>query len=124
MRSITGGKGKDDPTAEKTLGELRKGLSEGQRKIVATVVGHIERELIDILPELQAGIATSAASGSATFTLQIARAKKGRFKADISARVRTPREKLELDMHVGSDGQLSLGLPKGWIDGEGNEGEE
>jgi hypothetical protein len=80
-------------------------------------MGHVERELIDVLPELNAGVQTSAASGSFSTTLQIARAKKGRFKASISARVRSPREKLELDMHIGNDGQLELGLPKGWDDG-------
>jgi hypothetical protein len=124
MRSIEGGKGQEEPMEGQTLAQLRKGLPDGQRKIVGAVIAQIERELIDILPELNAGVQASAASGSATFTLQIARARKGRFKAEIAARVRTPREKLELDMHVGTDGQLSLGLPAGWIEGEGNEGEE
>lgn len=124
MRSIQGGasSSSDSPTS---LEDLRKGLTAGQRKIVKAVVGHIERELIETLPELNAGVQTSAASGSFTSTLQISKAKKGRFKAEIGARIRVPREKLELDMHLGSDNQLELGLPAGFgDDGGGEAGEE
>ena len=100
---------------------IKGGLSEGQSQIIETVMNHVRSELVEILPELQAGIATSAAGGSFSCTLQIKPAKKGRFKATVGARVRSPRESLELDMHVSDDGQLSLGLPPGWADGDKGE---
>lgn len=113
MQAIQGGNSSEGGGAQ-TLKDMRAKLTPGHRKIVAAVIDHVERELIEVLPELNAGVQTSAASGSFTTTLQISKAKKGRFKADIGARVRVPREKLELDMHIGDDGQLSLGLPTGW----------
>lgn len=108
---------------ERSLKDMRATLSDGQRKIVQTVLGHIERELIDTLPELNAGVKTSAASGSFSVTLQVKHQKRGRFVASVGARIRTPREKLELDMHLAEDGQLSLGLPDGWDEAEEGDGE-
>lgn len=93
---------------------MRKALSEGEAKIVTTVIERIERDLIEALPELNEGVNTAAASGSFSSTLQIKSGKRGRFKATVSSRVRTPREPYEIDMHVSDDGQLALGLPEGW----------
>lgn len=91
-------------------------LSPGQRKIVTSVTAAYQRELIEALPEIQAGVQTSGAQGSFTTTLDIKHAKKGRFKALLKPRVRRPREATEFDMHIDADGQLSLGLPAGWQD--------
>jgi len=105
----------------KDLAQLRKELPAGQKKIVSAVMAILERDLIEVLPELNAGVQTSAAQGSWSPTLQIKKAKQGRFSATLGSRVRTPREKIELDMHIDTDGQLSLGLPKDWDDGAGLE---
>lgn len=101
MKSIQGGK-------------APSGLTKGQQEIVQRVMDHVQAELIAVLPELNAGIQTSGSGGSFSCTLDIKPAKKGRFSARVSARVRTPREPLELDMHIASDGQLELGLPPGF----------
>ena len=111
MRALRGGKAEDEPT---TLAELRKTLPKGHRAIVKLVLEKIEEELIDVLPELNAAVQRGNGEGSFSTTLQISRAKKGRFKATVSAKVRSPREKIELDMHIDADGQLSLGLPAGF----------
>jgi hypothetical protein len=102
------------PEGPKDLAQLRKELPAGQKKIVATVMAILEKDLIEVLPELNAGVQTSAAQGSWSPTLQIKKAKKGRFSATLGSRIRVPRESVELDMHVDDDGQLSLGLPQGW----------
>lgn len=105
-----------NPDAPKDLAQLRKELPAGQKKIVSAVMAFLERDLIEVLPELNAGVQTSAAQGSWSPTLQVKKGKKGRFSATLGSRVRFPREKIELDMHIDDDGQLSLGLPKGWDD--------
>lgn len=97
------------------------GLTAGQRKIVQAVTSQFQRELIEALPEIQAGVQTSGAQGSFSTTLDIKHAKKGRFKGVLRPRVRRPREATEFDMHIDSDGQLSLGLPAGWQDDPGEE---
>ena len=102
------------PDGPKTLEQLRKEMTPGQKKIVAAVMQVLEKDLIEVLPELNAGVQTSAAQGSWSPTLQIKQAKQGRFAATLGSRIRVPREKVELDMHIGNDGQLSLGLPKDW----------
>ena len=107
-----------------TLAELRKMLSVGQRKIVDHVIKHLERELIDALPELNDGVQTSAAQGSFSATLSIKKAKKGRFSGTLASRVRTPREPIEIDLHIDDSGQLSFGNPAGWDTAPGSEGEE
>jgi len=99
-----------------TLKDLMAGLTLGQRKIVATVTNQFQRELIAAFPEIQAGVATSGAQGSFSVTLDVKHAKKGRFKGTLKPRVRRPREATEFDMHIDTDGQLSLGLPDGWQD--------
>ena len=114
MRAIKGGKS-DEPT---TLADLRKALPKGHREILKVVLASIEGELIDILPELNAAVQRGNGEGSFSSTLHIKKAKKGRFKAIVKARVRTPREPIELDMHIDADGQLSLGLPEGWKEGD------
>jgi len=105
------------------LRELRQSLPESQRKIVQEVMAHIESELIDAFPELNMGVQTATASGSFSATLQIKGGKRGRFVGKVSARVRTPREPFEIDMHIDDDEQLSLGLPTNWNEGEGEGGE-
>lgn len=108
-----------------TLDALRKAMTPAHKKIVRTVLATVERELIEALPELQEGVNTSAAEGSFSCTLAIKKAKKGRFVGKLSARVRTPREPTEFDFHVADDGQLELGLPAGWDDGNNDdEGDE
>ena len=92
------------------LEELRKGLTEEQLRIVGKVMEYTEIELIESLPELNAGVNTSAAKGSFSMTLSIAAAKKS-FRATVSSRIRVPREPYEIDMHL-DDGQLALGLPE------------
>jgi hypothetical protein len=66
---------------------------------------------------LNAGVNTAKASGSFSSTLQVSKAKRGRFSGKLSTRVRTPREATEFDFHVGDDGQLQLGLPPGYGEG-------
>ena len=116
MAFARGGSGSATAAAieHSSLKDLRASLPLGQRKIVAAVVERFERELIGALPELNAGVNTAQAEGSFSTTLKVVKAKKGRFKGSLSCRVRTPREPYELDMHIDDDGQLSLGLPKGW----------
>ena len=98
----------------KDLAQLRKELPKGQRKIVQYVMEHLERELIDALPELNDGVQTSAAQGRFSATLTIKKAKKGRFLGTLASRVRTPREAVEIDLHIDDSGQLSFGNPEGW----------
>lgn len=93
-------------------------LTTGQRKIVKMVLAHIESELIATLPELNQGIQNSTSGGSFSVTLNIKPAKRGNFKATVAARIRSPREALELDMHLGKDDQLTLGLNEGWDEEE------
>ncbi len=108
-----------------SLKELREGLSKSHRKIMKAILPEIERELIDSLPELEDGVNTSGASGSVSITLAIRAGKRGRFLGKLSARVRTPRESIEFDFHVGDDNQLELGLPPGWDEGTvGDEDED
>lgn len=92
------------------LKELRAALPHDAAAIVKRATEHFERELITAWPELTAGIRTSASEGSFSATLQITSAKKGRLKGKMTARVRTPREALEIDMHLDTTGQLALGL--------------
>ncbi len=106
-----------------TLSELRKTLPTGQRKIVQYVMEHLERELIDALPELNDGVQTSAAQGSFSATLAIKKAKKGRFLGTLASRVRTPREPIQIDLHIDDSGQLSFGNPDGWEPDGGDGGE-
>jgi hypothetical protein len=110
-----------EPTS---LEALRAALPPGQRKIVRVVVGHFERLLIEKLPELNAGVNTAQASGSFSATLQIAKAKKGRFAGKLSSRVRTPSEPIEIDLHLDDANQLTLGLPPSWDGGADAEAEE
>lgn len=107
-----------------SLEALRKALTPAHKKIVREVIAVVERELIEALPELQDGVNTAGASGSFSCTLGIKKAKRGRFAGTLSARVRTPREPTEFDFHIAEGGQLSLGLPKGWDDGDEDDGEE
>lgn len=101
----------------RSLTDLRATLTPSQRKVVRVVADQFERELIESLPELNAGVRTAQASGSFSSTLQVKKAKRGRFAAKFSTRVRTPREAVEIDLHLADDGQLSLGLPPGYDDG-------
>ncbi len=106
-----------------TLAELRKQLPPGQRSVVKQVMAHMEREVIESFPELNDGVQTSAAEGSISLTLQVKAAKNGNFKGTVSTRVRSPREPLQIDMHMGDDNQLALGLPDPDPDqGEGEAG--
>ena len=105
-----------DPGVEPgtSLKDLMAGLTAGQRKVVVAVSAQFQRELIEALPELQAGVKSSGANGSFSVTLDVSHAKKGRLKGMLKPRVRRPREPTEFDFHVDDDGQLSLGLPSGW----------
>lgn len=123
MRSIEGGAAGSRSEA-KSPAEQLKALPKGEQQIVRAVMAHIQQELVDTLPELRAAVAAAAKGASFSTTLQIAKAKKGRFKATVGARIRAPREALELDMHVDDSGQLALGLPSGWNEGgEAGDGE-
>ncbi len=103
---------------ELSLADLRARTSAPHLKVVKAAVAAFERRLLEKFPEVQAGVASSAASGSFTATLEVRKAKKGRFVGALKARVRTPIEPIEFDLHIGRDGQLSLGLPAGW-EGDG-----
>lgn len=102
-----------------SLKELMESLTAGQRKVVQSVTATFQRELIDALPEVEAGVKTSGAQGSFSVTLDVKHAKKGRFKGLLKSRVRRPREPVEFDFHVDTDGQLSLGIPEGWSEDPG-----
>lgn len=112
-------------TAIDGLEKLRKGLTGPERKIVRFVVAQYERDLIESLPELNEGVQTAEAEGSFTDTLQIKKGKRGRFKAKLTPRVRIPRESTEFDLHIGTEGQLELGLPADYDDNPdpGGDGE-
>ncbi len=107
-----------------TLAERRAALSPAQKKMAKAVLEAVEAEFLMALEELNAGVATSARTASFSATVQVKGAKRGRFRATIACRVRTPRDPVELDMHVGEDGQLSLGLPKGYTEDAGDAGDE
>jgi hypothetical protein len=98
-----------------SLTELVAALPPNDRKIVKALIDPIMRELILALPELNAGVKTTARQASLSATATIKGAKRGRFRGTVTVRVRTPRDPHEIDFHL-DNGQLSLGLPKGWQD--------
>jgi hypothetical protein len=77
-----------------------------------------ERELIASLPELAAGVQTSGRAGSFSTTLALKGGKRDRILGKLGCRVRTPREPIEFDFKLTPDGQLELGLPDGYDDGD------
>lgn len=109
-----------DPSGDgpRSMKDLMADLSAGQRKVVQAVTAEFQRELIEALPEVEAGVRTSGAQGSFSATLDVKHAKKGRFRGTLKCRVRRPREPAEFDFHVDDTGQLSLGLPDGWSDND------
>ena len=122
MEAIQGGKAE-----QPALDDLRRSLTAGEKKIVRAVVAQYERDLIEALPELNAGVNTADAEGSFSSTLSVKAGKRGRFKGMLAPRVRVPKEKTEFDFHLNDDGQLDFGLPSGWQDeptGSGSAGEE
>lgn len=66
-------------------------------------------------------VRTSAAEGSFSCTLQVKSAKKKRLKATMTARVRNPREPLEIDAHLDDTGQIALGFGPEPEDDDGEE---
>jgi hypothetical protein len=106
------------------LEKLRQSLTTGQRKAIRAVINQAERELIDAWPELTEGARSSARQGSWTVTLDLKAAKHdGHFLGKLNPRVRVPKEPTEFDFHEADNGQLELGLPKGWDDGGGQAAE-
>ena len=98
-------------------------LAKGQQAVVEAVVKQFRSELIETFPELNLGVQTSAASGSFSATLSIVKARKNRFSGKLKCRIRTPREPLEIDMHLDEDQQLSFGAPtEGWEDDDSDVG--
>jgi hypothetical protein len=79
------------------------------RPIVETVETYFGKELSDCIDELNQAVQVGDGQASFSTTLQIKRAKNGRFKATLTSRVRAPRVPVEIDMHV-EDGQLVLGF--------------
>lgn len=108
------------PQPGTSLKELRRQLSAAERKALGACLNQIERELIDAWPELRDSIQTASRQGSFSSTIQLKHKKNDHFQATISVRVRAPREPHVLDMHLDDDGQLVLGLPKGYDGGNGS----
>jgi len=103
------------------LKALRAALAPDERKVLAAAAQHIERHMIETWPEVLAGIRTSNREASFSATVQYKELKNDKLRAVVSARVRTPREDLEIDLHLTPDGQLALGLPEGLDDDEDSE---
>lgn len=98
------------PEGARSLTELRETLTSGEKRLVREAMKHIEREMIETLRQVTAGVRTSEKQGSFSTTLEVKKAGKGRLKASVGARVRTPREALELDVYLDENQQLALGL--------------
>lgn len=81
------------------------------KPIVDSVVRHFAAELWDAIGELNEAAKVGKGQASFTATFSIKKAKKGRIAGTLAARVRAPREPIEIDLHFDEDGQLSLGLP-------------
>ncbi len=98
------------------IDEKWKAMPKGVKAAIQFCAEEYRRNLIDAWEEVNAGVNSAKAEGSISNTLAIKadRAGRGRFRATMTSRVRTPQEPVEIDLHLDKDGQLSLGLPPGW----------
>lgn len=105
-----------------SLSSLRKELNPQDRKILAASMDHIEREAIELWPQLSQAIATAKAGGSFSSTMNAKVDKWGVVKVSVAARVRQPRPALQLeDMHISDQGALAFGPPPEFKDEGGGD---
>lgn len=95
-----------------SLKELRAGLTGAEKKMVRDAMGHIERRLIEAIPEMLAGVKAtgSQSSMSPTIALTPTGKKKRDVKLKVTTRVRAEREGFEDNYHIDDAGQLALGM--------------